>query len=385
MATFSQAMGLPPANLTVVGTPTESPYSGDANAGWADETTLDVEWVHAIAPNAKILLVVAPDASDASLLPAVAYAAAQRGVVAISNSWSEWESLTDAPTRAAYDAVLRLASARGVSVHFSSGDSGNETVNLGYADVNFPGSSPYATSIGGVSLGLNANSQVSFLSSWGNNITRLADTPANGNAPSDPPLNQNFLYGGGGGESNVYAAPSFQRGLGYPRRVVPDISWLADPYTGVEIVETVDAAGDQSIAVIGGTSLASPMFTALWGLAAQRAGHPLGQAAALLYRLPPQAIVDVNGVPSSFAANNVTGTLIDANGTQALSSGELALPLQGLANYASALYNSPYSGRWFALTFGTDSTLPTGPGWDAATGLGIPNGANFVMSIPRGN
>jgi subtilase family serine protease len=385
LATFSQAMGLPPADLTIVGTPTESAYSGDANAGWAEETTLDVEWVHAIAPRAKILLVVAADNYDANLLPAVAYAAAQPGVVAVSNSWSSWESYTDAPTRAAYDAVFRLASARGVSVHFSSGDSGNEAVALGYADVDYPGSSPYATSIGGVSLGLDASSQVSFLSSWGTNLTRIADTPAKGNAPIDPPLNLDFQFGGGGGESNIYAAPSFQRSLGYPRRVVPDISWVADPYTGVEIIETLNAAGDQGVSVIGGTSVACPMFSGLWGLVAQRTGHPLGQAAPLLYRLPAQAIVDVNGVPASFAANNVRGTLTDASGTQTLTTTELALPLQGLASFASSLYNSPYSGRWFALTFGTDSTLPTGPGWDAATGLGIPNGASFVLAFPRDN
>ena len=49
----------------------------------------------------------------------------------------------------------------------------------------------------------------------------------------------------------------------------------------------------------------------------------------------------------------------------------------------STLYNSPYSTRWFVLTFGTDSGLPAGPGWDPATGVGTPNGWNFVQAFGR--
>ncbi len=381
LATFSAAMGLPPAQLTVIGTPTESGFSGTANSGWADETTLDVEWVHAIAPGAKILLVVAPSASFDDLFGAIAIAAKTPGVVAISNSWSSVESQTDIPTRQTGDGLLMLANARGVAVNFATGDSGNETVNLGYADVDYPASSPYATGIGGVSVALNSRKQIAFQTSWGNNITEVADTIALGSPPVDPPFNEGFDFGGGGGTSNVYALPSFQRSLGGRRRLVPDISWTADPYTGVEIIETLDAAGDQFISAIGGTSLATPMFSGLWGIAAQRAGHPLGQAAPHLYRLPPGAITDVDAVQSS--PNNVSGTLTDANGPQTLTSWELALPLQGQQSFLSTLYNSPYSTRWFVLTFGTDSGLPAGPGWDPATGLGTPNGWNFVQAFGK--
>ena len=381
LAVFSAVMGLPPAQLTVIGTPTESPFSGDANAGWADETTLDVEWVHAIAPGAKILLIVAPTNSFDDLFAAIATAAAQHGVAAISNSWSGWESFTDIPTRTAGDGVLMLANSRGVAVNFATGDSGNETVNLGYADVNYPASSPYATGIGGVSVALDKHQNIQFQTSWGNNLTELADKASLGSPPLDPPYNEGFVFGGGGGTSNVYPLPSFQRGLGGQRRLVPDISWVADPYTGVEIVESVDAQGDQSIGVIGGTSLATPMFSALWGIAAQRAGHPLGQAAPYLYSLPRGAVNDVGSTPNW--QSNVTGVLEDSNGTQNLTSWDLALPLQGLPSFISALYNSPFSTRWFVLTFGSDSTLQTGPGWDPATGVGTPNGWNFVQAFAR--
>jgi subtilase family serine protease len=382
LATFSAVMGLPPAQLTIIGTPTESGYSGSVNSGWADETTLDVEWVHAIAPGAKILLVIAPTNSFDDLFAAIAKAAKQHGVAAISNSWSGEESFTDIPTRKAGDGLLMMANARGVAVNFASGDSGNETINLGYADVNYPASSPYATGIGGVSVALNSRKQIAFQTSWGNNLTEVADSIAAGSPPIDPPFNEGFLYGGGGGTSNVYPQPSFQRSLGGNRRLVPDISWTADPYTGVEIIETEDVGGvlGQYISVIGGTSLATPMFSALWGIAVQHAGHPLGQAAPYLYQLSGGAITDIDAAQGS---DNVSGVLTDANGRQNLTTWDLALPLQGQQTFMSTLYNSPYSTRWFVLTFGTDSGLPAGPGWDPATGVGTPNGWNFVQAFGK--
>jgi hypothetical protein len=58
----------------------------------------------------------------------------------------------------------------------------------------------------------------------------------------------------------------------------------------------------------------------------------------------------------------------------------LAAP-PGTTSFFSALYNSPFSTRWFVLTFGTDTSLTTGPGWDNVTGVGTPNGLNFVNAI----
>jgi subtilase family serine protease len=383
-AVFAQAMGLPPVDLTVVGTPTASPFSSDANlAGWATETTLDVEWVHAIAPGAKILLVVAPTNFDSDLFAAIATASATPGVVAISNSWGDFEAATDIPTREATDAVMKIANARGQSVNFSSGDSGNFTIDLGFVDVSFPSDSVYATSVGGVSVALDSRQHVAWQSAWGNNLTEVADTASLGSPPLDPPGNLVFQFGGGGGTSNVVPQPSWQRSLGGTRRLQPDISWVADPYTGVEIIFSVDNTGQNfAFEAIGGTSVACPMFSALWGIANQRAHHRLGNAAPHLYRLPPAAITDVLATPSS--RQNVTGTITDANGTQHVTAQDLSLPLSGQPTFFSALYNSPFSTRWFVLTFGVDSTLQAGPGWDPATGLGTPNGWNFVQSFGGG-
>ena len=142
--------------------------------------------------------------------------------------------------------------------------------------------------------------------------------------------------------------------------MLPDISWTADPYTGVEIIITLDDQGDQYFEAIGGTSLATPMFSALWSIANQRAGHPLGQAAPRLYSLPPGAITDV--VAAEGGENNLRGLLTDAGGPQYQTPWDLGLPLQGKSTLFSALYNRPHSTRWFVLTFGTDSALQAGPG-----------------------
>jgi subtilase family serine protease len=377
---FAYYMGLPPVDLTIIGTPTESNFSTDANAGWATETTLDVEWVHAIAPGAKILLVIAPTNFDSDLFAAIATASATPGVVAISNSWGDVESATDVASRAATDAVLKMANARGQTVNFSSGDSGNFAIDLGYIDVSYPSGSPYATSIGGVSVALDSRQHIAWQTSWGTNLTEIADKSSLGSPPLDPPGALPLGGGGGGGGvSNVYPQPFWQHGLGGARRLQPDISWVADPYTGVEIIYSVDDAGDLGFEAIGGTSVSCPMFTALWGVATQRAHHRLGPAAPRLYQLPSGAITDVLATPSS--PGNVTGTIQDASGTQHLNTWELAAPLSGQPSFISALYNSPFSTRWFVISFGVDTSLVAGPGWDQATGLGTPNGWNFVQSF----
>jgi subtilase family serine protease len=381
---FSQAMGLPPANLTIVGTPTESNFSTDANANWAGETTLDVEWVHAIAPGAKILLVITPTNSFDDLFAGISKAASTPGVVAISDSWDGYDigSAGDSEFYTAADNILKAIGASGISVHFSTGDYGDNSSQLGglYTSTGWPASSPYGTAVGGVSVALDSHKRIAWQTSWGTNITEIADTTALGSPPIDVPNNEGFVFGGTGGLSDTYPKPFWQQGVPGNRRGTPDISWVADPYTGVEIIYTADAGGDLGIEVIGGTSLSCPMFTALWGIATQRAHHLLGQAAPRLYRLPfwSGAITDVVNLTSQ---NNVTGTITDAGGTDPIRASELAAPLYNLPSFVSALYNSPYSTRWFVLTFGLDTTLQVGPGWDQATGLGTPNGWNFVQAV----
>ena len=160
-------------------------------------------------------------------------------------------------------------------------------------------------------------------------------------------------------------------------RLTPDISYLADPFTGAEFIVT--EGGQTLIGVVGGTSLACPMFSAMWAISTQAAGTLLGQAAPLLYGLPPDAITDVLAVDGP---RNVTGIIRQPPLAPIIESADdLAAPLENTTDYVSTLYNSPFSTRWFVLTFGTDTSLTTGPGWDNVTGLGTPNGASFVSAV----
>jgi subtilase family serine protease len=362
---------------------------------WDLETTLDVEWSHAIAPRANIALVLATD--HTSLEEAINYAVIHHLGNVISNSWGNPEPLEHRGRLIVDNRILEMAAAQGIDVNFSSGDDGDfspdlvprgqRLLPLGSATVSFPASSPFATGIGGTSLALNPDNTIAFQTGWGTNLTRIADRVSLGSPPVVPPLkvlgtgfNPNFFlgfqFGSGGGASGVFARAAFQSSLSAPEntRLVPDISWLADPFTGVEIIMTDPTSGQLSVTTVGGTSLACPMFSALMAIASEKAGHGLGQAAQLVYSLPAGAITDITAVSSP---NNVTG-MIDGN---PVSADALASPLGNTTSYFSALYNSPFSTRWFVITFGTDTSLKTGTGWDNVTGLGTPNGLSFINAI----
>ena len=375
-AVFSQLYGLPPVNLQIVKAPGISNNPHGVARGWDGETTLDVEWAHAIAPGANIALVLATDHS--SLDEAINYAVVHHLGNTISNSWSSREGFGNPAQFRRVNRILQMAAAQGIDVNFSSGDNGDESLSVGFVTVDFPASSPFATGIGGTSLALNPGNSIKFEAGWGTNLTRIANRISEGSTPVVPPLNDpaqglGFQFGAGGGESLTFAQPSFQNGfVPAGNRMVPDIGWLADPFTGVEIIQTI--GGTTFVGVIGGTSLACPMFSGIMAIAAQKAGHGLGQAAQLVYTLPAGAVTDIVPVGS---ANNVTG-VIDGN---PVSADSLAAPLYTTTTYYSALYNSPFSTRWFVITFGTDTSLKTGTGWDNVTGVGTPNGLNFINGI----
>ncbi len=247
-----------------------------------------------------------------------------------------------------------------------------------------PASSPYATAVGGTSLFLNSKHGIDFQTGWGNNITRIASYSSGCGEPTcDPvlidPEFEGFYAGAGGGTSAYWAKPSYQKSLSGTFRLVPDIAYVADPYTGAEFVDT--EGGSQFISVVGGTSLATPMFSGMWAVATQAAGKWLGQAAPLLYKLPADAITDVVAVAGP---NNVSGfTDSPPLPPQVFSAAELAAPLQNSVDqvdFMSLLYQGTTT-RWYALSFGVDSSLNAGPGWDNVTGLGTPNGASFVSAV----
>src|SRR6266700_2446979 len=327
-AVFAQLYDLPPINLQIVKAPglVHNPHGPPRN--WAIETTLDVEWSHVVAPGAKIALVVATD--RASLDEAIHYAVIHHLGNTISNSWSSIEGFGNPAQLGRVERILQMAAAQGIDVNFSSGDFGDEVIRVGFLSVDYPASSPNATGIGGTSLALNNNNSRKFETGWGTNLTRIADiSPSGGTVPDDnppvvPPLNDpalglGFQFGAGGGTSLTFAKPAFQSDLPGTARMVPDISMVADPFTGAEIIQTVD--GQLSVGVIGGTSLACPMFSGVMAIAAQKAGTGLGQAAPLVY-----GAAGVRDIVPPSPANDVTGTITDAGGTTAYSADDLVGP-----------------------------------------------------------
>jgi subtilase family serine protease len=380
---FAQINGLPQLDVGnfAIYYPEGPPSCGTdcVNGNWNIETSLDVEWSHSVAPGASIALVLSADNSLTNLDLSVLYAIENEIGPVISNSYGIGEIIlaTYLPSELTVENNLNeTGAALGISVNFSSADSGDFYSEYGVTTVSMPASSPYATGVGGTSLFLNPDHSLKLQTGWGNNETRIASYAPN--PPMIPPLEIGFVGGSGGGSSGVWSKPSFQGSLPGSARLVPDIAFLADPFTGVEVVLTEPGGSEPEIGVVGGTSLACPMFSAIWAISTQAAGASLGQAASILYSLPADAI---NDVVATNGPDNVSGiTRTPPNPAVTESADALAAPLGNTTEYLSALFNGT-STRWYVLTFGTDSSLTTGPGWDNVTGLGTPNGANFVTAV----
>lgn len=374
--TFSTTMSLPTmnANSLQVVYPGGAPATGDSD--WATETTLDVDFAHAFAPDAKIVVVVAPTESDSDLASALLYAISHRLGNVISNSWGQPEAGADIGTAQLYNYVFRAAAARGIAVNVATGDDGDNGLGTPLGAVSIPADSRWSTGIGGTSIDVPSdNGPVE--AAWGLTVTQLGLT----RTPHHIPNIEGTVQGSGGGESTVIAKPEFQWRLPGKGRELPDISALADPQTGA-ILEESNADGTAAWGVIGGTSLASPIFSAIWVLADQAAGESLGQAAPILGELPRFAIRDV--VPIVANKFKTQGTITFRATTTADWSAAQVLGIdqtQPTGFFAPLVYvGSPAFEGWNVIGFGTDSSLRAAPGWDNATGYGVPNGISFIES-----
>ena len=194
-----------------------------SDSGWNLETSLDVQWAHAIAPEAKILLVQAPTPSGVNLLKAVDYAAGRSDVVAISMSWGgkefEEEKSLDS----------HFVSKSGAVFFASSGDNG--------WGASWPASSANVVAVGGTSLVVKNDGSLTSEKAW---------------------------EGSGGGVSAYEVQPSYQSSYSIPRakgmRAIPDVSYNADPRSGFSVY----AKGKWY--VLGGTSAGAPQWAAIRSL-----------------------------------------------------------------------------------------------------------------------
>jgi subtilase family serine protease len=331
--------------------------------GWAGEETLDVEAVHTMAPGASIVYVGAPN-NYADLDSALNHVVDEHLADIVTNSYGfSSESLPPGYIKPFNDTMIQAA-AEGISVLFSSGDNGDETNAVAGATPtpDWPASSPWATAVGGTSLGVGASGDRLFELGWETRRQLLV----NGQwAPST------WLYGGGGGTSHIFPQPAYQVGVvpdaiartygGPPMRVVPDVAALGDPNTGMRVGLTQtfpDGSARYSEYRIGGTSLSSPLFAGMLALAEQRAGRALGFANPALYALAgTAAFVDITkgGPPGVVRSDYING--VDATNGY----------------------------RYTARLFDQDGqlTIHVRPGYDDVTGIGAPNGEAWLTGLGR--
>lgn len=217
------------------------------DAGWSGEIALDVEWAHAIAPKAKIILVEAASDSTQDLYQAI-QVAVKHGANVVSMSWGapEYDGQTE------FDPIFNNPN---VTFTASSGDSGTGTIH--------PASSPYVIAVGGTTLTVDSYGNYQGESAWS---------------------------GSGGGISTVETWPAYQSGLPIPlandMRGVPDVSYNADPQTGFSVFNSIPGPGGAGWEVIGGTSAGAPQWAALVAVANSAVrGNIGGQLNTLLYSL----------------------------------------------------------------------------------------------------
>lgn len=231
LATFDAAYGIaaPPSFTVVNQSGGSSLPSTDPSAGWEVEESLDVEWAHAIAPGANIILVEASSASDTNLFDAVNYARNLSNVSVISMSWGSDDSSADASTDQALSSeyLVTPSGHQGITFVASSGDDGHP---------NFPAESPNVLAVGGTDLYLNSNGTISSETAW------------------EPQNSGGEEYSGGGGVS-----------VEFPGRDVPDVSY--DAGVGYAIYDSFDGTGGWID--VGGTSAGAPQWAALVAIADQ--------------------------------------------------------------------------------------------------------------------
>lgn len=254
---FDNQTGLPPTHLKIVYPGNYHPT--EYNSSWAIETSTDVEWAHALAPGANIVLVVAENANVSSLDNAVSYTISHHLANIISLSWGLPESQLGQQGINTFSKVYKYAADSGITVLAATGDNGaydkEKTLTL-----NFPSSDPYVLAIGGTSL-YPVNNHYEQ-SAWGG-------------------IYDGSSYGSGGGYSSYFARPWWQVAPGFSSsyRGTPDVSMNANKNTGMLVIS------DAKPYKIGGTSIATPIWADVVSLMDQVSQTSLGFVNPLLYQI----------------------------------------------------------------------------------------------------
>ena len=347
LATFHQVFfgsSFPAPDFEVVcpaGCPTFNPKNTPQDEiGWSFETSLDVQWAHAIAPLAKIRLVVAPDPHGDSIYLALQYAVKNYPGSIISQSFGTPEGALKGNNAQIMQAhqLYQAAVAQGITVLASSGDLGANNGSFPFANAGFPASDPFVTAVGGAQ-GLPLGNLVTLSGTC---------TPVPG-PPNCTPVgygaeavwNEAWIGAAGGGAvSALFNKPSYQSGLSFGGRAVPDVAYNAAVDGGVLVFSSALGPAATGFYIVGGTSAGSPQWAGIFALAntarASLAKGPVGFANPGIYAIA-----------------------------------------QG-AHYATDFHD---------ITSGNNALVGTGigfaatAGYDLATGWGTPNAANLVADL----
>jgi subtilase family serine protease len=358
LATFDTQFGLPaPPSFDVIQPAGPIPRFNPKTTtmiGWAGETTLDVEWAHAVAPGAKILLVETPVAETEGtagfpqIVDAENYVVDHRLGDVISQSFGATEASFTSP-----GALLGLrsafvnAAAHGVTVLAASGDTGA----TGYLTpttatfsstpvVTWPASDPLVTAVGGTELSLNATGRRTAPDkAWNDTYDTVVNDFVYGNVKPHPDA-------GGGGLSSIFSRPSYQdsvAGVVGNNRGIPDISMSAACSGLVDTYQSFAGPTPPGWYYVCGTSEATPMFAGVVALADQMAHRSLGLINPALYAL---AAAHAPGIVAVTQGNNTVSYF--QHGTE-----------QTVQGYSA------------------------GPGYNLASGLGTIDAALFVPELVR--
>ena len=333
---FDQTFGIADPPSFTVYKQTINGVAPKTDSGWAMEIALDVEWAHAIAPDANIVLVEANTSSVTNLLSAVDYARSIASVSVISMSWGSSEFMSES----SYDYHFTTpAGHQGITFVASSGDAG--------APAEWPAVSPNVLAVGGTTLSVSSNGTYQSETAWSDS---------------------------GGGYSKYEAEPSYQSGVQNSKtRSNPDVAYNANPSSGFAVYDTVASSGKTGWFEVGGTSAGAPQWAALVAIADQ--GRALAGKATLanaqvpIYSLSTSDFHDVtsgsNGYSAAKGYDLVTGRgspVANAVVRDLVSySGSTTYSLTSSTSSTHRVIYIYYYGFGFRAVDGTDGT-------DAATG-----------------
>jgi subtilase family serine protease len=383
---FSQLNGLPrlrESQLEVVYPDGKPSALLTASLEQTRQTPADVEWAHAMAPKAHIVVVVPASPSDAEIQLALYYAIRHHLGNTINFSYNNNEADYGPVSIQPWDQVLSLAAARGIAVNVAAGDLRDAVTGSTLGGVGFPADSPHVTAVGGTVLGIPDGRGGLTETGFGGQFTAIGLPEGNGEIGAQLPGSIEFFQGTQGGASLVFAKPAYQRSLPGSGRLTPDVSLSANQLFLNEVIVYTDPTLGQLVASWGDTGVACSIFSGIWALANQHAHHALGQAAPAIARMAKRGkgIRDIVPVGS---ATNPSGVFVGLiQGQIPFAPPDLFAPFPVPAQFYSALFHDQVDqiflpDEWMVYGFGLGGALTTTPGWDNMTGYGAPDGMAFL-------